>query len=89
MNDNQFFKRWEAIRQKGRLHYALTQGLRYGVFLTLFINILQVWQTHLTIKEVFLSPTIAYQLVIFTLFGNIVFGTLMWWLYNYLYSKKS
>ncbi len=88
MNDQQFFKRWEAIKQKGRFRYALNQGIKYGIFLTVFINVMKIIKG-LSFSQAFLSPNILFEWLIFTLFGILIFGTFMWWLNNYFYGKKN
>ncbi len=88
MNDHQFFKRWEAIKQKGRFRYALNQGIKYGIFLTIFINVMKMMKG-LSFSQAFLSLNIFVEWVVFTLFGMLIFGTFMWWLNNYFYSKKN
>lgn len=88
MNDHQFFKRWEAIKQKGRFHYALTQGVKYGIFLTVFMNVMKLTKGY-SFSQAFLNKSIIVEWIIFTLFGMLLFGTFMWWLNNYFYNKRS
>lgn len=88
MNDHQFFKRWEAIKQKGRFRYALTQGIKYGIFLTVFMNVIKM-SKGLSFSQSFFSLTILFEWLIFTLFGILIFGTFMWWLNNYFFGKKN
>ncbi len=87
MNDHQFFKRWEAIKEKGRFRYALNQGIKYGIFLTVFINVMKLTRG-LTFSEAFLTTNILVEWITFTLFGILVFGTFMWWLNDYFYKKR-
>lgn len=87
MNDHQFFKRWENIKQKGRLRYALQNGVKYGIFLTVFMNVMKIARGF-TFSQAFLSVNILVELLVFTIFGILVFATFMWWLNNYFYGKK-
>lgn len=86
MNDHQFFNRWEAIKQKGRFRYALSHGLKYGIFLTVFMNLLKLNQ--FSFAEIFIRTGILFEWVLFTIFGILFFGTFMWWLNNYFYNKR-
>lgn len=88
MNDHQFFKRWKSIKEKGRFRYALTQGIKYGIFLTIFMNVMKMAKG-LSFSQAFFSINILVEWLIFTLFGMLVFGTFMWWLNNYFYGKKN
>lgn len=87
MNDHQFFRRWEITKQKGRFRYALNQGIKYGIFLTVFINIMKMTKGF-SFSQAFLSVNILFEWFVFTLFGMLIFGTFMWWLNNYFYNKK-
>lgn len=86
MNDHQFFKRWEAIKQKGRFRYAFTQGVKYGIFLTVFTNLLKL--SRFSFSEIFFRTGILFEWAVFTLFGIVFFATFMWWLNNYFYNKR-
>jgi hypothetical protein len=86
MNNHQFSKRWESIKEKGRFRYATTQGIKYGIFLTIFMNLMKLTRG-LSMSEAFLRPTIIVEFVLFTLFGMLLFGTFMWWMNNYFYKK--
>ncbi len=86
MNDYQFFKHWQTIKEKGRLRYALNQGLKYGVFLTVLMALMDIFKGT-SMVEAFFSLTTLVKLVIFSVFGIVVFATFMWWLNNYFYNK--
>ncbi len=86
MNDHQFFRRWEVIKQKGRFRYAFIQGIKYGIFLTVFMNLMKMTRGS-SFSQAFFRANILLEWVIFTLFGILLFGTFMWWLNNYFYNK--
>lgn len=86
MNDHQFVKRWEDIKEKGRLRYALNQGLKYGVFLTVLMALMDTFKG-VSFAVAFFSLTTLVKLLIFSIFGVFVFATFMWWLNSYFYKK--
>lgn len=86
MNDHQFVKRWEDIKEKGRLRYSLNQGLKYGVFLTVLMASMDTFKG-VPFAVAFFSLTTLVKLLIFSVFGIFVFATFMWWLNSYFYKK--
>lgn len=87
MKDSQFFNNWERVLQKGRRYYALSNGVKYGIFLTIFINFIRM-QKGYSFEQVFLRKGILLDLLILIVFGILIFATFMWWLNNYFYSKR-
>ncbi|MDO4728543.1 MAG: hypothetical protein Q4B43_06005 [Bacteroidota bacterium] len=87
MRDSHFFDNWEKVLQKGRKHYALSNGIKYGVFLTIFINFIRTRRGY-TFEQVFLRSGILLDLLILVVFGIFIFATFMWWLNNYFYNKR-
>lgn len=88
MNEKQI-KRWEAIRQKGKWHFVLLDGIvKWGFSTAILSSLLTYLITPLFNNHtVSFSPTnLLLSFVIFSIMG-ILFGLSLWWLAESRYQQ--
>lgn len=83
--DKNFKERWEKIRNKGRLHYALVNGATFGFFVFLIINLWYLQDK--SFQEVFVQHKAMEQMLTMVFAGMVGYGVIKWWLNEKLYAK--
>lgn len=84
-SDKKFKIRWERIKNKGRIRYALFHGATFGFFVFLIFNLWYLKDK--SFDEVFIQRRALEQMLTMVLAGIVGFGTIKWWLNEKIYKK--
>ncbi|MEE9350088.1 MAG: hypothetical protein V3U80_08580 [Flavobacteriaceae bacterium] len=81
-----FLAKWTEIRKKGRLHYAIKQGVIMAILVIIVRNLFKLREQ--TVNEIIAELSI-YHFIIVILGAIIGYGTIMWWIYENQYKAKT
>lgn len=84
-SDRQFKERWEKIKEKGRLQYALIHGATFGFLVFLIINLWYLKDK--SFQEVFVNQRAMEQMLTMLFAGIVGYGTIKWWMNERIYHK--
>ena len=74
--EENFLNNWGEIRKKGRNKYAFKTGVLWSAFTAFFTKIFELAQ--FSIKEVYFTKAFFNYLVLFIIFGALLFWKFVW-----------
>lgn len=83
-SDKKFVENWEKIRAQGKAKYIVKHGFGFGILIFAVNLVINYWD-----KWGQLSNTDFFvQLFISIIIGGGIYGTISWFLNDYIYRKK-
>ena len=83
-----FKEDWESTRQKGFLHFVLSNGTVFGLILFIIIELYRIITANLTPNEN-MGEFIWYSVFVYVFFSWLVYAPMMWVVNQWLYKKYS
>ena len=81
----QFIQRWENIRAKGRLRYAIVNGGLFGLVIFVLVSLVKLGEH--SFSSIFLSPDALQEAVSWVVGGILSYGTIVWWMNEKAYDR--
>ncbi len=83
--NEQFTNKWDMIRSKGRMRYAVVNGGLFGLVIYVIVSLLKLGEY--SFEEIFFTPNALREAASWVFGGMLSYGTIVWWMNEKAYKR--